>query len=332
MKKVIVTGAGGFIGRSLVNKLSAENTVYAILYSESEKALLTPSENVITIIGDLNDWEKIAEQIVTDEKIDVFYHLAWGGISAAAYKDIDIQKENISMSINCALLAKQIGCRKFVFVGTNQEYLKGAAYDNTVSNASVYGVCKMCARNLCNVVLKDTMEFNSTAFTNVFGKGDFSNRTANFFISKLLKGESLDLIEGNNKYDWTYIDDAVEGLIAVGTKGINGKQYYIGSREIPTFKEIIIKLRDIICPEAQLNLGKYNDPTYTDYSNFDLDALFNDTGFECKADVKESVLKTVDWLKNREIGQTAQLEKTSNRGNYPLISSFSPLFERKAAV
>ncbi len=298
MKKVVVTGAGGFIGGALTKVLSEDNLVYAIVYSDQEKSMLFKSPNIIPIVGDLNDWEMIARQIDASEEIDVFYHLAWGGISSAAYKDIEIQKENITMSINSAKLAKSLGCKKFVFAGTNQEYLMSQSLlDNTVTNASVYGICKMCARNICQVMLKDVMKFNSTAFTNVFGVGDFSKRTANFFISKLMSGESLNLIEGNNKYDWIYIDDAVEGLIEVGNKGINGKQYYIGSRVIPTFKEILIKVRDIIFPEAILNFGAYNDNTYTDYSKFDLDALYNDTGFECKADFKESILKTAKWVK-----------------------------------
>ena len=329
MKKVIVTGAGGFIGKALVKELSKENIVYAVLLSENEKNFLPKNKNIIPIIGDLyKNYIEIAAQISKNEIIDLFYHLAWIGISSDAYKDIEIQKENIFMSINSALLAKQIKAKKFIFVGTNQEYLVSKTkIDGTVVNSSVYGVCKLCARNLCHVILRDTMEFNSTAFTNVFGYGDFSKRTANIFIGKLIKGESLDLIEGNNLYDWTYIDDAVQGLISVGNKGINGKQYYIGSRVLPTFKEILIKVRDILCPAARLNFGKYQDNTYTDYSKIDLDALYNDTGFECKSDFKESILKTAEWLRSIE-----PPKNISGGVNNTIFLSFLPLLFEKEAV
>lgn len=299
MKTAIVTGAGGFIGNALVRRLSKVYLVYAVVLSEKEKERLPLSSNVLPIIGDLNDWEAIAEQVDTSKDIDLFYHLAWGGISSSEYKNIEIQKNNIEMSIHTAMLAKAVGAKKFIFAGTNQEYLVSkSALDGTVSNVSVYGVCKHCTRDLCHVLLRDTMEFNSTAFTNVFGPGDFSKRTANFFIGKLLRGEALDLIEGNNQYDWTFIDDAVEGLVAVGERGVNGKQYYIGSRNIPTFKSILIKVRDTLCPSAELRFGKFADNTYTDYSKFDLDALYRDTGFKCKADFKESILKTAEWVKH----------------------------------
>ena len=300
MNTVVVTGAGGFIGSALTTFLSNKYNVYAILYSEAERQHLKQNKNLIPIVGDLNNWQEIREHIDASN-IDVFYHLAWGGISSAAYKDMDIQKNNIEMSISTARLAESLNCRKFVFSGTNQEYLVSECLkDGTVTESSVYGMCKLCARKLTQVLLKDKMEFNATAFTNVFGPGDYSQRTANFFIKKLMKKEPLDLIVGENQYDWTYIDDAIAGLVAVGENGKNGTQYYIGSRKVPTFKEILIKVRDTLYPEGILNFGAYSDTSYTDYSKFDLDALYNDTGFECKSDFKESILKTAEWLKGYE--------------------------------
>lgn len=297
MKIAVVTGAGGFIGHRLTDELSREYKVYAIVYNRQEMERLPASENILPVIGDLNDWEALTEKLHTDH-VDLFFHLAWGGISSAAYKDIGVQRDNIAMSVSAAMLARAVGCRKFVFAGTNQEYLVSpSAVGGTVCSASVYGICKKSARELCQVLLRDVMCFNATAFTNVFGPGDFSKRTVNLFISKLLRGESLDLIEGNNEYDWTFIDDAVAGLVAVGERGKNGKQYYIGARRPPTFRQILTEVRDILCPDAQLRFGKYKDNTYTDYSRFDLDALYHDTGFECKSDFRESILKTAEWVK-----------------------------------
>ena len=297
MKTAIVTGAGGFIGRGLTERLSREYKVYAIVYDPRERGSLPVSGNIQPVLGDLNDWETLAGKLPS-ERVDIFFHLAWGGISSAAYKDIRVQKGNIDMSVNTAMLARAVGCGRFVFAGTNQEYLVSpSAVDGTVCNASVYGVCKKSARELCQVLLRDVTCFNATAFTNVFGPGDFSKRTANLFIGKLLRGESLDLIEGNNEYDWTFVDDAVEGLVAVGERGLNGKQYYIGSRRPPTFRQILTVVRNTLCPKAELRFGKFVDNTYTDYSKFDLDALYRDTGFECQSDFRESILKTAEWVK-----------------------------------
>lgn len=298
MKKVIITGAGGFIGSALAKSLAAGgNKVYALLYSEKEIIRYNSEKNITLLIGDLNNYKELLNEV--NEEIDCFVHLAWAGISSADYKDILVQKSNFEMSICAVAFAKELKAKRFIFCGTNQEYLVSKnTVDGSLSAASVYGTCKLCARKICETLCKDTMIFNATAFTNVFGVGDYSKRTANIFISKLLKNEPLDLIEGNNLYDWTYITDAVEGLTAVIQKGINGKQYYIGSRDLITFKEIIIKVRDIISPKTELNFGKFNDQSFADYSRFDLDALYNDTGFECKSDFRESILKTAEWVES----------------------------------
>ena len=298
MKKYFVTGAGGFIGSALVKKI-AENgdKVFALVFSENERRNIPDNSFVTPIIGDLNEYEEILS-LVNDD-VDLFYHLAWMGISSGDYKDINIQKNNIELTINSVKLAERINTKKYVFVGSNQEYLvANNSLDGSITSASIYGVCKACSRRIAQTICKDKILFNSTAFTNVFGVGDHSKRTANLFIRNLSEGKELNLIEGNNLYDWTYIDDAVNGLIAVGNAGLSGKQYYIGHRKLITFKEIICQVRDIIAPQICLNFGKYSDISYTDYSNFDLDALYMDTGFECQTDFKESILKTAEWVKS----------------------------------
>ena len=297
MKTAVVTGAGGFIGGALTYRLAEKGyKVYALVISEKEKGRLPLHENIVPVLGNLESFEDVVSYIPCD--INYVYHLAWKGISSADYKNIDIQQENILLSINAFHLAEGLKAKKFIFVGSNQEYLMDKnSIDNAETNASIYGVCKMCCRSLCAVLAKNVMEFNSLAFTNVFGPGDASKRTANFFISKLLKGEALDLIEGNNLYDWIFVDDAVDGIIAVGEKGVNNKQYYVGSRGLSTFRRIIEKVQNILSPSSKLNFGKYADNSYTNYAAFALDELFNDTGFECKADFRESILKTAEWVK-----------------------------------
>lgn len=297
MKKAVVTGAGGFIGRALVHRLvELGYQVYAVIFSENDKERFPNDGTIVPVIGDLLAYEKIEEQI--QSPVDYVYHLAWKGISSADYKDIDVQKDNFFISINTCKLALALESKKFIFAGSNQEYLLDInTIDEKEACSSIYGICKFSCRKICSVLAKNKMQFNATAFTNVFGVGDKSRRTANFFISKLLKDEDLDLVEGNHLYDWIYIDDAVNGLIAVGEKGVNNQQYYIGNRHLRTFKEIIENVKDILSSQSNLNFGKYQDTSYTDYSRFDLNALHRDTGFECKSNFEESILTTAEWVK-----------------------------------
>ena len=52
--------------------------------------------------------------------------------------------------------------------------------------------------------------------------------------------------------------------------------------------------------QPPLEFGYYPDDGYIDYSEIDLNALYQDTGFECKADFDDSIRKTAAWLKSQE--------------------------------
>ena len=115
-----------------------------------------------------------------------------------------------------------------------------------------------------------------------------------------MDGKDLNLIEGTNLHDWTYIDDAVDGLIAVAERGKNGRQYYIGSRKLRKFSEIIRDVRDIVNPNSKLLFGTYPENSFVDYSKIDLELLYKDTGFECCTNFKKSIIKTMEWIKSRK--------------------------------
>ena len=76
------------------------------------------------------------------------------------------------------------------------------------------------------------------------------------------------------------------------------RSYYIGHRKLRTFREIVTEIRDVINPDAELRFGEYEDSLNMDYSYTDLDALYNDTGFECKADFAKTIAEQAQWLKS----------------------------------
>ena len=85
-------------------------------------------------------------------------------------------------------------------------------------------------------------------------------------------------------------------FIAIGEKGHNLKSYYVGHRKLQSFKACIEQMRDVICPGLDLAFGEYPDTTDINYGMVNLNALHDDTGFSCKADFSESILRTAAWL------------------------------------
>lgn len=297
MKKVIITGATGFIGKTLLKYLLKFDYHVFVFIRDKNKLLGINSTNLMIIETDLskNSLNKQIEYF-KNIKIDVVIHLAWGGYGQYT-NDYNIQIDNIKMSCSVAEFTAKINAKKFIFAGSSHQYLKFE--DNSIS---VYGMAKNCASYFIKLILlKPNIKYNTIFFPNVYGPGDYSNHITNLLLSKLLTGSNIDLIEGNNLYDWIYIDDLVEGIKAVLEFGKDKKSYYIGHKHLRTFKDIITDVRNYINPDTNLNFGKYQDDNYIDYQEIDLLALYNDTGFEAKADFKYSILKTAEWLKNNKI-------------------------------
>lgn len=302
MKNVVITGAVGFIGKALVSEfLNDGYMVFGVVKDARQAKCLPEHAGIRPVICDFSDYKNLSRYINAD--IEYFIHLAWAGVSGTESRNIEAQISNIEAACVALDQAKILHAKRFLFVGSSYQYRMEAYIQDgqmLFTRKNIYGLAKQTATDLLRArSIENDMFFNSALFTNVFGVGDCSMRTTNVFIKQLLKGEDLILIDGTHKHDWTYIDDAVRGIRAILEKGKNRKSYYVGGRELITFKEIITEVRNIVNPSVDLKFGYYDDKSYIDYSFIDLDELYRDTGFECKADFRESILKTTQWIKKQ---------------------------------
>ena len=297
MKKAIVTGAGGFIGGALTELLLDKGvTIYGVDISEKALGRHTRKANFCPIIADFTKYGSLHEQI-EERDIDVFYHFAWQGYGKDT-QNFDVQIENVVGTERACEAAIKLYCKKFVFACSSYEYQKNEVEGKT-GYCSIYGAAKTASKAFARTTAhRAGMAFCGAIFTNVFGVGDRSNRSSNTIIRQLLRGEDLKSTKGDVLYDWSYIDDVIGGLYAIGTSGVDGKEYYVGSNRLRPFKNIITEVRDILTPDAKIDFGAFTDTAYVDYTGIDIYKLYRDTGFYPNCDFRESVLKTADWLGN----------------------------------
>lgn len=295
MKTAIITGAGGFIGGALTRRLLSEGyTVYGIDINEKALERFTGYPAFYPVCADLEDGD-IAGKL--PESADVVFHLALKGTMGAQDRmNADLQISNISAAVHfCRSVIGQ--CERFIFCSSSYEFLRNRK-DKRIPMC-FYGSAKRAAADMCaNIAFRDGKDFNKVIFTNTYGVGDRSSKAVNTMIRKMLARESVSLIEGNDPNDWVYIDDTVNGLYAVLEKGTPFETYYIGHREITTFREKIVAMRDVLCPNTTLHFGEMPEDSCVDYDAIDLSALYRDTGFECQSDFKESIVKTAEWLQS----------------------------------
>lgn len=297
MKKVVVSGASGFIGGALVKELLARGyEVYALArYKEHLNDLLTQYNSLYIFEVSFENYPQVAE-IIAEKHFEAFVHMAWAGYGKAT-NDYYVQMQNVVHTCEAVTVAAELQCKKFVFADSSHEYLTSLNENGDAGACSIYGTAKLCARKMAQTLCHNhNITFNGVIFTNVFGPGDKSQRSTNTLIRKLLKGESLDLIPGDRLYDWTYIDDCVGGVLAVMERGFPQKLYYVGSYVLRPFEDIMKDVRDVIAPNADLNFGKYSDLTFIDYRRINTYGVYQDTGYLPNSDFKAGVIRTAEWI------------------------------------
>lgn len=304
MKKIVITGATGFIGQHLIKKLCKElDGIFAVGRTWGKRNA-DFSDNVHLITLDSNNLHHLPT-IIQDRDIDTFIHLAWAGVSGNDKKDYRIQLSNCLLACEAVECAKQLGCKRFVFVGSVDEYEFNAFPDQPFSKSShskIYGVSKLAAETIGKILAKENhIEYVSALLALTYGEGNATNILPNAIIRNSLVSLPMKLIKGEKYFDLIYIQEAIDGICAIAEKGQDKESYYVGHIEIDKFAEIVRKICNVLDSKIELQFGAYNDiDTPLDYSKIDREKLLRDTGYECNVPLEEGIRNTKLWIMDME--------------------------------
>lgn len=302
MKKVIVTGANGFIGTALCRELSNQGiSVIAVVRNEEEN--ISNIENLSglrVIYSDLSEFKNLHERI-SDRDVDVLYHLAWVGSAGPLRGNAEVQFNNIRYTCDTVEACSKMNCKRFVFASSIMEYEIEAvmATDATPGINTLYSSAKVSADYMARTIAGSLgVDYIRAVISNIYGPGELSPRLVNTSIRKLLNGEHCAFSAGEQTYDFIYIDDAAKTFVAIGEKGIANRTYYIGSQNPKPLKEFLCELRDQVDPNIEIGLGEipFNGVSLT-YNEFNVHAVKEDTGFVPTVSFAEGIKSTIKWIK-----------------------------------
>jgi NAD dependent epimerase/dehydratase len=240
-KVVLITGAGGFIGSHLVERLieqGARVRAFVRYNSRNDPGLLSmlPPEvlsNVEVISGDLCDLSAIQAAM---RGVSHVFHL--GALIAIPYSYLhpaEVVETNIIGTLNILLAARELGVERLVHTSTSEVY--GTARHAPIDEAhplqgqSPYSASKIgadklaesfyCAYNLPVVTVRPF---------NTFGPRQSARAVIPTIIMQALVGKTIHLGNLDTTRDFTYVSDTVRGFLFAGsTVGAEGGVFNLGT-------------------------------------------------------------------------------------------------------
>lgn len=302
MKKVVVTGATGMIGVTLIEYLLSQNIEVLAIIRENSKRRKNLKENKNLKIIECN-LENLKNLNVQELDYDIFYHFGWDGTFGNDRNQEEKQKLNIEYTLDAVKLAKRLGCNTFIGAGSQAEYgrVNGMITSKTETNPETeYGKAKLLAgiksRELANEV---GIKHIWTRIFSVYGPYDGENTMVTTSIREMIDGKSPDYTWGEQNWDYLFSEDAALALFLLGETGINGKTYCIASGETRKLYEYIILIKNSINSNITLNLGKipYSENQVMNLQ-VDISELIEDTDFKPRNSFQDGIQKTIEWYKN----------------------------------
>lgn len=297
MKSAIVTGANGFVGTWLTQKLLEENVkVYAVVKDENEDISMLNGCNIVYC--ELSEISTLPQKIT--EPVDVFYHLAWAGAGGALRADYSVQLANAKFSCDAAKAAKEILCKKFLCAGTITEKIAESILNIDVkAENTIYALEKHNTHCLLDILCKKIgLDYVWMRFSNVYGPYNNSGNIVSYMLGELIKGNRPTFSKGEQPYDLIYIKDLVNAVYLLGEKDTKRNCYFIGSGNCRMLRNYLTEIKDIYGNGAEIGLGERPEDGLKYYEEwFDISELCEDTGFRPQYDFGKAIKETVDWIK-----------------------------------
>lgn len=322
MKTYFITGAAGFIGSSLAERLLKEgNKVVGIdnfcdfynpTIKENNIKEINLNENFKLYKNDIRDRQAI-EKIFKENNIDVVIHLA--------------AMAGVRPSIENPVLYQEVNC-----MGTQNilEEMKLNNITNLVmaSSSSVYGNCKTVpfkedmivdfaispyaatkkANEVMTHVYHKLFNFNviMLRFFTVFGPKQRPDLAINKFTRLMLEDKEIPMFgDGTTSRDYTYIEDIVDGIIKSAKYVENNNNVYeilnLGNSTPVTLKEMINTIAKVLGKEPKINQLPMQ-PGDVQRTFADISKAKELIGYDPKTSFEKGIENFVEWYKiNKEL-------------------------------
>jgi len=306
MKKTyLVTGAAGFIGSALAQKIIniGHNVVSIDNLSTGNESNIP--KGVDFIKGDCQSVEIINK--LKNYKFEAIFHIAGQSSGEISFEDpvYDLQT-NTQSTLLLLKICKEIGCSNFIYASTMSVY---GDHDNLPVSEndickpkSFYAVGKLASENYLKLYSEKDLKTTALRLFNVYGPGqnltNMKQGMVSIFLSMALKNKQIKVKGDPNRFrDFIYIDDLVDGIWkSVNRNGLNFEVINLCSGTKTKVKEVVENISNNISYNIEVDYiegtpgDQFGIYGCADYANKIID-------WKSKINFKDGMKEMISWAK-----------------------------------
>jgi nucleoside-diphosphate-sugar epimerase len=300
IRTILVTGSSGTIGTALCEAiLDRELNLVGV---DKVPNRWSPAVQSKTIIRDLT--QPIPAGAFPGG-VDLIVHLAANARVYLSVKNPQLAIENVLQTLNILEFARQASIPRFLFassrevygiqtnsfVGETQARIDGAESPYTASKVSgeAFGTAYRHSYGIATAAIR---------YSNVYGKFDDSERVVPSFIRQICKEQPLTIYGAGKTYDFTFVDDAVRGTLAVidHFDSVVGETFNLATGRGNKILDVAQILQSILGKKPPISFAE-NRPGELMYYVADISKAKRLVGYEPRIALEDGLPLAVEWYK-----------------------------------
>jgi UDP-glucose 4-epimerase len=300
-KKVLITGASGFLGTHLCDRLCRNG---AEVYAISRQIRTSEHPNLHWWQSNLEDLEAV-EKLLTKIQPDIIFHLS-GNVTGAAGSELVLSTYHslLTSTVNILTVASNIGCDRLVLIGSLEE---PDSSNHQIVPASPYAAAKWASSaygRMFHQLYQTPVVIARTFMT--YGPGQPTHKIIPSVILSLLQNQPPKLASGKREVDWIYIDDVITGLIATAKMpNIEGSTFDLGSGILIPIRQVVEKITDLLGAPVQPLFGVLPDRPVEKVTIANTSITQTQLNWQPVTTLEKGLLQTIDWYKNQLLKTTS---------------------------
>lgn len=312
--KFLVTGGHGLIGHNVVQRLQAREEDVVVVDNHTTYGII-PQAEIDYLIGerlkkladhthydyDIADTD-VVEAVFANEKPNVVIHMAsfprQKVVNANPVHGADVMMRGL---INLLESAKTHGVERFVYISSSMVY---GDFEDQVEEEDAcnpqgqYGIMKLAGEWLVKDYARRTgMEYVIIRPSAVYGPLDVEDRVVAKFMLAAMRGATLKVNGADETLDFTYVDDAADGIVAAATRIMaRNNTYNITKSHSVSLKEAAEMIVGIV-GKGTIEV-RDKDADFPSRGALNIDRARTILGYDPKVDVEEGFREYYRWLKD----------------------------------